>query len=241
MGNLFADEARRILDDVDLAKERVRRAAGGYLGKLRVGFQSVNCRNRVVSTSLLAFREKHTQIDLRLTPMTAESLIDHVRAGELDAGFVNLPADFPDLRRVHLQTLGWVLAMPATHALANRRRLCLADLQNEGFVWLPRAVGPVLYDRMIAACQAGGLEPRIVQEAFEETMMISLVSVGMGVSFVIDTARNHWPEGLVTFRRVDDFSVPLHLSLIWRAEDSSPLLKRLIDIVQDVQTRQSAA
>jgi len=65
--------------------------------------------------------------------------------------------------------------MPSFHSLASARELRLADLANENFIVLPRKITPVPHDRILAACHAGGLTPKIVQEAFEKPIVLNLV------------------------------------------------------------------
>jgi DNA-binding transcriptional LysR family regulator len=233
IGHLFREEASRVLAGLEGARERVRRAANGEIGTLRIGFQSVACRNPLVSESLLVFRERFPGVEVKLASVTGAALLDGIRSGLYDAGFLHVPIEFPDLKTVHFETADWLLALPRNHPLCRKRRIVLADLQGEPFIWLPRDIAPVLHDRMIAKCHAGGLSPRIVQEAFDEMMMVNLVAVGMGLSFVIDTARHSWPENMVVFRRVDDFSLPLPLCFVWTAAPPPPALASLVTTVRE--------
>jgi DNA-binding transcriptional LysR family regulator len=231
IGAVFREEAKRILGNVDQAKHRVGRAVEGEFGTLRVGFQTVACRNRLVSESLLAFRERHPDVELKLSSMTGSALLEGIRTGQFDAGFLHLSVEYPELSRIHLEANDWLLALPRNHRLAAKRGLKLRHLQGEPFIWLPRDIAPVLYDRMNAICHAGGLAPRVVQEAFDEVMMVNLVAVGMGLSFVINTAAGNWPEHMVAFRKVTDFSLPLSLCFIWRGDNGSAPLKKLSSVV----------
>jgi hypothetical protein len=59
-----------------------------------------------------------------------------------------------------------LLAVPKGHDLTKQEGIRLRDLRDIPFVWFPRWVNPVIYDRMMRACARGGLgAPRIVQEA----------------------------------------------------------------------------
>jgi DNA-binding transcriptional LysR family regulator len=233
IGQMFREEAARVVATLEGARERVRRASNGDLGTLRIGFQSVACRNPLVSESLLVFRERFPGVEVKLSSVTGAALLDGIRAGTYDAGFLHVPIAFPDLKTILFETADWLLALPRNHPLCRKRRIRLADLQGEPFIWLPRDIAPVLHDRMIALCHAGGLSPRIVQEAFDEMMMVNLVAVGMGLSFVVDTAKESWPENMVVFRRVEDFSLPLPLCFVWPAQTPAPALARLIDTVRE--------
>ena len=73
--------------------------------------------------------------------------------------------------------------------------------------------------------------PRIVQEGLNEATILSLVSTGLGVGWVLGTARWRSPDTVVILR-VDDLNMPLSLALAWRRDNTSPLLAHVIGEVQ---------
>ena len=77
-------------------------------------------------------------------------------------------------------------------------------------------------------CSRGGLKsPHIVQEASNEATVLSLVSHGMGVGWINETARWRRPERVIIVR-VSDLDIPLPMVLVWRKDNSSPLLANFI-------------
>jgi DNA-binding transcriptional LysR family regulator len=99
---------------------------------------------------------------------------------------------------------------------------------DAAFVWFPRRDNPVLYDRMMQECVRGGFKsPRIVQEAVDEATILSLVATGLGVGWVLGTARWRRPNGIVILSVVD-MKVPMPLALVWRKDNESPLLARFV-------------
>ena len=86
----------------------------------------------------------------------------------------------------------------------------------------------MFYDQMMLACYRGGLKsPRIVQEGLNEATILSLVSTGMGVGWVLGTARWRCPQ-TVAVLPVVDLNMPLALALAWRRDNTSPLLASFI-------------
>ena len=124
------------------------------------------------------------------------------------------------------------LAVPKRHPFTKLKKLRLRDLTEVPFVWFPRLANPQFYDRVMLACYRGGLKcPRIVQEGYNEATILSLVSTGLGVGWVLGTARWRCPE-TVTIMPVVDLHVPLTLALAWRRDNTSPLLANFIGEVQ---------
>src|SRR5882724_8570718 len=239
-GKLFLDDVRQILQQVNEATTRARRVARGQLGTLRVGFTENASWHGVVPDSFRQFRERYPDAELQLNPLTSLEQLEAVRSGRLDAGFIyNMPRADRELDQVGV---GWhkiALAAPKGHPLSKLRKLRLRDMVDASFVWFPRRESPAFYDSLMNECFRGGLKtPRIVQEGLNESTILSLVLHGMGVGWVNGTARWRCPEGVVIMSVVD-LDMPLPLALVWRRDNTSPLLANFIGDVPrlaDVRT-----
>ena len=234
-GRLFLEDARRILREVNEAAARAARVARGQSGTLRVGFTENASWRGVVPDSFRRFREGQPDAELQLTPATSLEQLEAIRSGRLDAGFVfNMPKGDAELDYFPVAMQHVELAVPKEHALAKIKKLRLRDLVEASFVWFPRRESPAFYDRLMHECFRGGLKsPRIVQEGLNEATILSLVSHGMGVGWVNGTARWRCPESVVIVSVVD-LDMPLPLALVWRRDNTSPLLKRFVDDVRSL-------
>jgi DNA-binding transcriptional LysR family regulator len=165
--------------------------------------------------------------------------LEAIRSGRLDAGFLNfMPKADPEIDQLLVAKQHVELAVPKGHPLTRLKKLRLRDLRDAPFVWFPRYPNPAFYDRMTHACYRGGLKsPHIVQEGFNEATILSLVSTGLGVGWVLGSARWRCPASVVILR-VADLNVPLTLALAWRRDNTSPLMAKFISEVKrlpDVQ------
>jgi DNA-binding transcriptional LysR family regulator len=153
----------------------------------------------------------------------------------LDAGFLSfMPKADPELDQIPVAVNYVVLAVPKRHPLTKLKRLRLRDLTDAPFIWFPRRESPALYDDLMHRCYRGGLKsPRIVQEGPNEATILSLVSTGLGVGWVLGTARWRCPESVVLLR-VTDLKLPLPLALVWRKDNSSPLLAKFVADVRSL-------
>ena len=228
-GKLFLEDARRILQEISDAAARAARVARGRSGTLRVGFTENASWRGVVPDSFRRFREKQPDVELQLHPAASLDQIEAIRAGRLDAGFVNfMPDADPELDQLAVGTPPVELAVPRRHPLAKLKKARLRDLVDAAFVWFPRWAGPAFYDQLMEACYRGGLKsPRIVQEGNNEATILSLVSTGLGVGWVLGTARWRSPA-TVAILPVVDLNVTLRLALAWRRDNNSPLLASFI-------------
>jgi len=232
-GKLFLDDVRRILQDVSEAAERAGRVARGRSGTLRIGFTENASWRGVVPESFRRFRYLQPDAELQLQPSSSLEQLEAIRSGRLDAGFVfNMPEADPELQRLPVAVQHIELAAPKGHPLTRLRKIRLRDLADATFVWFPRRESPALYDRLMHECFRGGLEtPRIVQEGLDEATILSLVATGLGVGWVLGTARWRCPKSVVIMSVVD-LNVALPLALVWRSDNASPLLAGFIGGVQ---------
>jgi DNA-binding transcriptional LysR family regulator len=159
--------------------------------------------------------------------------LEAIRSGRLDAGFVfNMPKDEQELHQLPVAMQRIELAAPKGHALTKLKELRLRDLTDAPFVWFPRRESPALYDRLMRECFRAGLKsPCIVQEGLDEATILSLVATGMGVGWVLGTARWRCPKSVV-IKSVVDLNSPQPLALGWRKDNRSPLLASFVADVQ---------
>jgi DNA-binding transcriptional LysR family regulator len=234
-GKLFLEDARRILQEVNEAAERAGRVARGRSGTLRIGFTENASWRGVVPESFRRFRELQPDADLELQPAASLEQLAALRAGRLDAGFVfNMPKGDPDFDQLPVATQQIELALPKGHRLTKLKKLRLRDLTEAKFVWFPRRESPALYDRLMHACFRGGLKsPRVVQEGLNEATILSLVSTGLGVGWVLGSARWRCPESVV-ITRVVDLKIRQPQALAWRRDNTSPLLATFIADVREL-------
>jgi len=232
-GELFLGDARRILQEINEAAARAARVARGQSGTLRVGFTESASWRGVVPQSFRRFRELQPDAELQLQPLPSLVQLGAIRSGRLDAGFVfNMPKADPELDGVPVAVQRIELAAPAGHPLTKLKQIRLRDLTSASFVWFPRREAPALYDRLMHECFRGGLKsPSIVQEGQDEATILSLVATGLGVGWVLGTARWRRPKSVVILSVVD-MDLPQELSLAWRKDNKSPLLARFVADVQ---------
>jgi DNA-binding transcriptional LysR family regulator len=155
-----------------------------------------------------------------------------IQEGALDGGFCYVFEKLPgDCRSLRLRIDRVLLAVPRRYGWRNRQDLRLTDLADEPFVGIQRASAPLYIDRLMQAVVAGGLSPRVIQEAVDETTMLSLVSAGIGVGFVNSANEGRKPQ-FVDFVPLRGFDVRLPLYFVWKKGNASPPLMQFLSIVE---------
>jgi len=236
-GKLFLTDVRRILQDVEEARLRAERIAHGKSGTLRIGVATALPWHGLVADSFREFRQMQPDAALELHHLLSIQQIEAVLSGRLDAGFAAglIPLD-KSLDHWQFTQDKMVLAVPKGHPLTKRNRVRLRDLRDIPFVWFPRWVNPGFYDRMMQACSKGGLTPRVVQEAPDRDTNLGLVQCRIGLSWQNEAVRWHCPRG-VALVSVVDMNVRMPFNLIWRKDNTSPLLQKFLAQVMSTRRK----
>lgn len=232
-GAQFLAQAQRILADVEQARSHAVMVAKGQLGILRIALQVAAFDRPTVLKSIKQFKSESPDVELVLLPMGGEQVVEAVRSGSVDGGFVYAPMTYPDVAFERLSPEDWLLAMPRNHRLVSKPEICLRDLVGEPFIWLPRHVSPIVHDRMLAACHNGGLVPNIVQTASDRLLLLGLIEVGIGLCFLPGPIGGERSKEIV-LRQVSDFSLPAYPSFIWKQGAHSPTRQRLLETIHRV-------
>jgi DNA-binding transcriptional LysR family regulator len=234
-GRLFLSDARRILQDVNEAKLRAERIAHGKAGTLRIAIATAVSWHGLVQDSFREFRRRQPDVELELHHLLSVDQVEPIVSGRLDAGFAaSVTPWHKDLANWEFAQDRMVLAVPKDHPLTKRKTIRLRDLRTMPFVWFPRWVNPVFYDQMRQACARGGLSaPRIVQEAPDRDTNLGLVLCRIGLSWQPETVHWHCPQGIVLLPVVD-MKVRLPFNLIWKKDNTLPLLKKFVAQVRSL-------
>src|SRR6266852_8011562 len=232
-GQLFLGDARRILQDVEEAKRRAERIALGKAGTLRIGIATALSWHGMVVDSFREFRRRQPDVELVVHHLLSVHQVDAVLSGRLDAGFAaTITPWHKELAHWQFAREKLLLAMPKGHPLTKRKRIRLRDLRNMPFVGFQRWANPAFYDELMQACARGGLSaPHIVQEATDRDTQLGLVQCRIGIAWQIESVRWHCPRGLVLLPVVD-MNIRVPYNLIWKKDNSSPLVHKFVDQVE---------
>ena len=232
-GKLFLSDARRILQDVDEAKRRVERIALGKAGTLRIGIAMALSWHGMVVASFREFRRRQPDAELVLHHLLSIHQVEAVLSGRLDAGFAAAVAPWnKDLAHWEFAQDRILLAVPKGHPLTKRGKIRLRDLRGLPFIWFQRSANPTFDDQLMQECARGGLSaPRIVHQATDRDTVLSLVQYRMGIAWMTESRRWHCPRDIVLLPVVD-MKVRLPFNLIWKKDNSSPLLQKFVAQVE---------
>ena len=229
VGAVLYPEASALLASAAALEARVRSAAAGGAGRLRV-HTTRSAPTGVAAALVDRFRAEVPAVELDLVTGFTGWNLEELRAGRSDVVFVRPPVD-PD-EGVEIVDLGeeeLVVALPAHHHLASssRRRVRPAELSGEEVVSWPRRNAPGMHDRIEAQVWGGRL-PRVVREEPDDEQVLRAVAAGVGVAVMIGARlASLRPPGVVVRRFVSP-APTVGLALAWRPSVAPPAAARFV-------------
>jgi DNA-binding transcriptional LysR family regulator len=180
-GERLVAHARRVLKQVDVAREDLADLAGLRTGRLTIGAsQTVGALD--LSGLLAEFHRRSPAVDLAVREDLSVSLARALNADELDVGFIT-GGDGPAVEGLDLHLLSTeelVAVLPSGHELTRRPALRVADLAAQRLVTFRD--GAAIRRRLIEAAGRAGFAPRIAFETNEVSRMRGLVAAGLGIA-----------------------------------------------------------
>ncbi|MCC3434343.1 MAG: LysR family transcriptional regulator [Microcoleus sp. PH2017_15_JOR_U_A] len=234
-GQVFFEEAQKILLQVDRAIQLGKQTSRGELGQLTVGFVSSAAHN-VVPAILQAFRTRCPAVKLELHELTTNEQLQRLRFGRIDIGFVRPPIEEDGINSEIVFREPLIVALPETHYLADRAVVELRELSAEPFILFPRSLAPGLYDPIVSLCLQAGFSPIAGQEAIQMQTIISLVAAEMGVAIVPASMQNFQRTGVV-YKHLQEPSPIVSIALIWR-DNPTPAVQRFLQTARDLSSLQ---
>ncbi|AHH94326.1 LysR family transcriptional regulator [Kutzneria viridogrisea] len=181
-GRLLADAAEQALSTLEAGCRRAMGEADPERGQVVFAFLHTMGGVRVPEL-LRDFRARHPHVRFTLEQGAHEEMLARVRAGDTDLALTSpLPVEDPELCSAPVYEQPLALNVPIGHALAERRRVRLAELAHERFVGVKRGYG--LRRTTDELCAAAGFVPELAFEGEEVDTVRGLVAAGLGVALL---------------------------------------------------------
>jgi DNA-binding transcriptional LysR family regulator len=223
-GQIMLEHARRSLDEIAAAGERIAALRDPDTGHVRLAFLH-SLASWYVPEQLRRFRGSAPGIMFDLFQGPAHELAERVRNGQSDVAITSPRPTAPEFAWHRLYEERLCLAVPRGHRLATRTRVKLAAAASEPFVALGGQAGlRQLTDELWAE---EGIAPRIVFEAIEIPTIEGLVAAGFGVAVVPVPRRRDDPK--VVHIPLTNAGAKREVGLVWnRNRVLSPPQQRFV-------------
>jgi DNA-binding transcriptional LysR family regulator len=229
-GEVFLEEATRLLSLADTAPELARRVSSGSRGVVRIGFTAAATYGTLgrllndVGTGL-------PDIELDLQEMVTREQIAALLNEEIDLGLARPPFDAETFGSRLLLREPLLVAVPVGHpVLALSRDVVANDLASEPVVMHSPTRARYFYDLVVSMVPAAS--GNAVHTVSQVLTMLWLVAAGRGIAFVPASAARLPIAGVEFVRLETSVPDPVELHLLWARNSRNPALWRLLQSLE---------
>lgn len=224
-GEIFASEARKVIEQVERAQLAAQRAGRGEVGHLAIGYVGSAAYTGILTTLVGGFRREFPNVQLQISEMEMLPQLDHLREGKLDIGFIRPPVPLPPgVMTIPVLFEPLLVALPDSHPLAENDTVDLAATAADVFITPRHPPGVSFHKHTTTACQAAGVFPQFGPQGRDFVTITSMVSVGLGIALVPASVRCiQLPH--ICYRAISGPSIRAELSVAYRRNDRSAVAR----------------
>lgn len=191
LGERFLEHARRVLEEVEGARQEVAELLGLRRGSVSVG-AIPTIAPYLLPRALPGFRRAYPGIKVSIREDLTGALVEQLTQGELDLALLSLPVMRNTLVSERLVKEPMFLVVPARHPLARQgsRQVAFAEIASEPLLLLKE--GHCFRDDVLQICERARLNPHVAFEAGQFDTLVAMVAAGTGVTLLPEMALPHF-------------------------------------------------
>ncbi|MFJ5483789.1 LysR family transcriptional regulator [Pectobacterium actinidiae] len=198
-GEVFREEARRIIAFMENAQTRVHSASHGYHGRLRIGLTDSLAQPRM-TTLLARCREEEPRTEVRITEMTVNEMLLALSHNQIDVGFTVDNSSTPGYIKEAIWSERPAIAIPTHHPLLSHEKVPLSEALRYPLVLChpERCAGGYNVIRRWLN-DSSSPAPNVAEYVSGHEPMIMLVAAGYGVGIGLESqiALYNHPEVII--------------------------------------------
>jgi DNA-binding transcriptional LysR family regulator len=229
-GAIFLADCRRVLASANRAATRVKAAARGEAGTLRLAYTLTTVWDTVPQL-LARLDELHPQLEVDAREVLGADIPRLLTTDQFDLALAPMASYPPGLRTRVVRREQLRVALSETDPLAKRPSIDLATLRDRRFELWPRDMAPGFYDAVLGACRAAGFEPDLDEHAAGNTVW-GYLARGRGVALINDSLGAQPPRG-VTLIELTAPGATLTFQAVWQQGEPA-IVRRALDAARQL-------
>jgi DNA-binding transcriptional LysR family regulator len=229
-GRVFLPEAARILRLAQEASTTARRVAKGEQGALSIGFTATIGYERLPEM-VRTLRQKIPAISLTLKELVTHAQLEALDSGQIDLGLMRPHIQHSELDTMAMTNEGLLLAIPEREQKRWPERPTLHALHEQAFLMYSPYEANYFYQLVQSQFERLNIQPEVIEYVAQIHTMLALVSSGLGVALIPESAARLQFKGIVTRRISMTPAKPVAMVASWRKDNHNPMLQVFKDSV----------
>jgi DNA-binding transcriptional LysR family regulator len=223
-GEAYFGEAVSALDHLARAAERAALAERGELGRIVIGYVGSAVYSGVLQATVRGFRARYPQVEIGIEEIVMRDTGALLMEGRIDIAYVRPPVPFPEgveARTVHRDA--FIVAVPATSALAASSVIAPAQLRDQSFVVPEQESGT------LDVARRGRFTATIVARPGTLAAVLAHVSLGGDVAVVPRSLAQCVTVPDVEYREIAGKPVASEVAMAYRRFERAPAVRAYLD------------
>ncbi|NVJ85413.1 MAG: LysR family transcriptional regulator [Algoriphagus sp.] len=228
-GEYLKEEVEFVLNHLENVRLQIREIASGKVGELRIGFLG-SASNQLLPDLLNRLNSNFPLISTSLEELSNQIQVEMLQKDKLDLGFVRLASVPEDLSIKPVFRDTFSIVVPQNHPIHKSDFKSIAQFAQESFILFSSDYSNYYYEQIIGICRAAGFNPHVKHKSVHALTIFRLVENGLGVA-IIPTSLKEGYDLNVRFMEIPGISQFTELSVIWKAENRNPALKKVLSLL----------
>ena len=243
-GELFLEDAKRILDQEERALGRLRQLESSGCWELRIGYLNSPSRH-FLPRLIAAYREATSsgvgaveaalamEFDVILLDIEMETIQAGIDAAAYDVSFSVL-SDLKGMNGYACRKLGadfYCLVCPREHPCLDNAVIDYAKLATEPFACLSHTGGAYMYKQFLQICRGLGFTPASVTEYPALEDVIFAVECGQAIAILPFRIREYMHTTGLAFVPLEGHGQTIELGVAWREPSDNPAVEWFMAMV----------
>lgn len=231
-GDTFIRGARPMVATAEKLVVMMQAAGQGRAGGLKLGHNSSVSAGNLRAT-LMSWCAAHPDVEVECVEADRSVLLAGLDTGEIDVAILMGAAGHDGFRCEPLWSERMLVALPATHALAERDVVHWTDLRGERFLLPAVDPGPEIRDMLLGRLAVSGVPPDIRMYQSSRETVLSVLGGSRGVSIICEGSTGAcYPD--VVYRPIHGEQGPAltGYSGCWRNDNGNPALRRFLGFIK---------
>jgi len=213
-GLILYKKAERILLEIEEIETEVKETSEGLRGKLSIGI--VKTCFSFVPERVRTFRENYPSVTFSLREGDSYTVEQLIKSRESEVGIVRLPIDMKPFSKIELAKEKFVVVIPSnTPEFHSKTSIKMKELENIPLLLLHRVSGVGQFEIVLQECRSHGFEPNVICECPDVSMLLSLVSSGVGATIIPESSLTSFPLPNLHVLQIEDSTIYAESAIIW--------------------------
>ena len=230
-GELFLEDAKRILDMEDLSRQRIQLANTAVDTTLRIAYLLEPCRS-FLPRLLQQFHRQYPHVKLQLTRMVGKMLRESVETGQYDLYFsMEKDLNISPLSYRRLFTDQYHLICSPNHPCTGTNKIDFDKLATETFFMMTPDAGPFITREAQQILRENKITHSQIEYLSTMEEILFLVESGVGVSILPGKSQHFYQSSLV-YIPLEGPHTSISFGTCWHPENDNPAIPWLLELLE---------